>query len=164
MQQFLCFVCQTKKYLLMKLFLTPLFVLLMISCTPEKEVPDTALTGTWHLTKMVRKSTGEVVLPPAGAFKNVSLTFLANGQFYGNTLYNLFSEGRYRTNENNNLIFVSFASTKVMEDEWGIQFTSVLRSCDLQSIAPCKQPTYSISGKTMTIQSVMDVDLIMTKQ
>lgn len=147
----------------MKYFLAlSCFILLFNSCKKAKN--NTALIGTWKLVRMYNESNGNSVLPPSYATRFASITFQSNGSFYGNTLMNTITDGSYVLEGTNMLQFKTFSTTKINEEEWGRNFTTVLMSCYLQSLSPCIQPAYVINGNQLTIYSVTAYDLVFEKE
>lgn len=146
----------------MKLLVSALFLLLLIgSC--KKQDTDTILTGTWKLTEIIDRSTSTSQFPPTSASSYLSITFRSDGTYFGNTLVNTFSEGTYQITDSNKVTFGIFSMTKVNEDDFGRGLLTVLMSCGLQSIHPCKPCEYTITGARLYIKSPMRYDLVFEK-
>lgn len=146
----------------MKLFVPVLFVLLLFgSC--KKQGPATEFTGKWKLIKIIDKATSGSQFPPASASSCLSITFGSGGTFSGNTLVNTFSNGNYQITDSSKLSFGTFSMTEVNEDDFGRGLLTVLMSCLLQSVYPCKPCEYSITGRTLYIKSPMRYDLVFEK-
>ncbi len=146
----------------MKLLVPALFILLLISSC-KKEEPDTVLTGTWKLTEVIDRSTSTSQFPPTLANSYFSITFRSDGTYFGNTLVNTFSEGTYQIIDSNKVNFGIFSMTKVNEDDFGRGLLTVLMSCGLQSIHPCKPCEYTITGTRLYIKSPIRYDLVLEK-
>lgn len=146
----------------MKLFVPALFVLLLFgSC--KKQGPATEFTGKWKLIKIIDKATSGSQFPPASASSYLSITFRSDGTYFGNTLVNTFSEGTYQIIDSNKVNFSTFTMTKVNEDDFGRGLLTVLMSCGLQSVHPCKPSEYNITGSRLYIKSAMRYDLVFKK-
>lgn len=146
----------------MKLLVSALFMVLLIgSC--KKQDTDTVLICTWKLTEIIDRSTSTSQFPPALASSYLSITFRSDGTYFGNTLVNTFSEGTYQITDSNMVTFGIFSMTKVNEDDFGRGMLTVLMSCGLQSIHPCKPCEYTITGTTLYIKSPMRYDLVFEK-
>ncbi len=146
----------------MKLFFPALFMLLLISSC-KKQDPDTVLTGTWKLTEVIDRATSTSQFPPTSASSYLSITFRSDGTYFGKTLVNTFSEGTYQIIDSNKVNFGIFSMTEVIEDDFGRGLLTVLMSCSLQSIHPCKPSEYSITGRRLYIKSAMRYDLVLEK-
>lgn len=146
----------------MKLIAPAFFLLLLISSCKKQET-DTVLTGTWRLKEVIDRATSTSQFPPTSASSYLSITFRSDGTYFGNTLVNTFSEGTYEIIDSNKVNFSTFSMTKVNEDDFGRGLLTVLMSCGLQSIHPCKPSEYTITGRRLYIKSAMRYDLVFEK-
>ncbi|MEQ1797465.1 MAG: hypothetical protein ABL872_05905 [Lacibacter sp.] len=146
----------------MKLLVPAMLMLLLISSCKKQET-DTVFTGTWKLTEVIDRSTSSSQFPPTSASSYLSITFKSDGTYFGTTLVNTFSEGTYQIIDSNKVNFGSFSMTKVNEDDFGRGLLTVLMSCGLQSVHPCKPSEYAISGRRLYIKSAMRYDLVLEK-
>jgi len=146
----------------MKLLVPALFMLLLISSC-KKQGPDTVLTGTWKLTEVIDRATSTSQFPPTSSSSYLSITFRNNGTYFGNTLVNTFSNGTYQIIDNSKINFGTFSMTEVIEDDFGRGLLTVLASCGLQSVSPCKPSEYTITGRRLYIKSAMRYDLVLEK-
>lgn len=144
--------------------LSILFIVLFLSASCGKETTSTDLAGTWQLVEITDKSTGSTLTYPAGSMEKIQLSLKADGSFTGNTLKNVIDGGTYTKPSANQLNFGFFNMTKVAEDNLGSAFLTVLLSCGLQSVHPCKASDYTINGKTMIITTALRYDMKMEKR
>jgi len=135
---------------------------LMFGCTKENQPPADNLTGAWLLTEVYDKNTASNLSRPAGG--NVVIIFQRNQSFLGRTLRNTFSDGDYTINGPNKVTFGSYSTTKVMEDEWGGSFYTVLTACSLQSVAPCVANEFFVQGDQLKIRTPLRYDITLTRQ
>ncbi len=147
----------------MKQIVPGLFLFLLISSCKKKEELDTIFSGTWKLTEVIDRATSTSQFPPTSASNYLSITFRNDGTYFGNTLVNTFSEGTYQVIDNSKVNFSTFSMTKVNEDDFGRGLLTVLMSCGLQSISPCKPSEYTITGRRLYIKSAMRYDLVLEK-
>jgi len=120
------------------------------------------MPGSWRLTEIYDKSTNTISKPPSGSGMNIVLTFLSNNAFAGHTFRNSLSDGVY-TQTGNQILFQTFSTTKIGEDEWGQSFLSVLYACSLQSATPCMPSTVSVQGNVMKIVTPLRYDITLEK-
>ena len=144
------------------LFAAFVFLLIFPACR-KNNTGSGEITGSWKLIEVYDKNTSTTSFPPAGSNKNVIISFENGNRFSGHTLVNNFSDGTFTQNANK-IIFESFSMTKVMEDQWGGSFLTVLNACPLQSVQPCVPSELTIQGKIMKIVSVLRYDIILEKQ
>ena len=121
------------------------------------------LAGTWRLVEIQDKSTGSIITYPAGNTGRIILKIKEDGSFSGNTLKNTIDSGSYTLTGGNQVNFGVFSMTKIAEDNLGSAFLTVLMSCNLQSLYPCKPSDYSITGKTLMIKTALRYDMKMVK-
>jgi len=96
------------------------------------------LSGRWTLVKVQDKGIVlETIAPPPGSEGKVYIDFSGNS-FSGKTMMNTFSDGSFTLNSADSITFQLFAMTQVAENQWGSAFLTVLHSCGLQSIHPCR--------------------------
>ena len=145
-----------------KLFYIFTVLSLIFGCTKEKQPPADDLTGAWLLTQVYDKNTASNLSRPTGG--NVVIIFQRDRSFRGRTLRNTFSDGDYTINAPNKVTFGSYSTTKVMEDEWGGSFHTVLGACALQSVAPCTANEFSIQGDQLKIRTPLRYDITLTRQ
>lgn len=144
--------------------LTILSILTVLASSCSKELNDTPLAGTWQLVDIKDKSTGSTLTYPAGSTEKIKLSLKADGSFTGNTLKNSIDGGSYTLPADKQVNFGFFNMTKVAEDNLGSAFLTVLLSCGLQSVHPCKASDYTINGKTMIITTALRYDMKMEKR
>jgi heat shock protein HslJ len=96
------------------------------------------LSGRWKLIKVQDKGPVlETIAPPPGFEGNVYIDFSGNS-FSGKTMMNTFFDGIFTLNSADSITFGSFSMTQVAENPWGSAFMTILLSCGLQSIRPCR--------------------------
>jgi len=134
--------------------------LFLISC--EKSHNNSDMTGSWRLTEIYDKSTNTVTRPPSGSGLDIILTFLSKTAFAGHTFRNSLSDGVY-TQTGSQIVFQTFSTTKIGEDEWGQSFLAVLYACSLQSASPCMPSTISVQGNVMKIVTPLRFDITLEK-
>ncbi len=139
-------------------------MLIVLASSCSKENTDVPLAGTWRLVEIQDKPTGAIITYPAGNASSIILTIKKDGSFSGNTLKNTIDSGSYTLPGGNQVNFGFFSMTKVAEDNLGSAFLTVLMSCNLQSLYPCKPSDYTITGKTLMITSALRYDMKMVKQ
>jgi hypothetical protein len=133
-----------------------------ISCQKSAVTYDD-LTGNWRLVELIDGG-GSISIPrPAGVTGDVVLSFKGNQQFSGKTFKNTIDSGAYTLSGTNQITFGSFAMTKVLEDQWGSGFLTVLMACPLQSVRPCTPSTYRITGRRLLIESAMRYDILLER-
>lgn len=93
---------------------------------------------------------------------DVVITFLDRNSFAGHTLRNSLSDGAY-TQNGNEIIFKTFAMTKINEDQWGESFLTVLHACSLQSVSPCAPSVVTLQGNLMKIQTPLRYDITLKR-
>lgn len=145
------------------LFITTL-ILLFVGCKKE-ETPSTSqnsLDGEWKLVMVKDKGTGDQFFKLPGTSGDVVIRFSGNN-FSGHTLINNLADGEYTFVNGSELTIGSFAMTKVMEDQWGGMFLTVLQSCGLQSFSPCRSSKVSFMGNMLVIQSPLRYDLTLVR-
>lgn len=143
--------------------LSILSIVFLLAASCGKETTTTDLAGTWQLMEITDKGTGSTLTYPAGTMEKIKLSLKADGSFTGNTLKNIIDGGTYTQPASNQVNFGFFNMTKVAEDNLGSAFLTVLMSCNLQSVHPCKASDYTISGKTMIITTALRYDMKMVK-
>lgn len=141
-----------------------LSIILLLSASCDKETTSTTLTGTWQLVEITDKSTGSTLTYPAGTMEKIKLSLKADGSFTGNTLKNVIDGGTYTLPAANQVNFGFFNMTKVAEDNLGSAFVTMLMSCGLQSVHPCKPSDYTINGKTLVITTALRYDMKLVKR
>lgn len=147
----------------MKQLLLPVLVsLLIIPACRKPNTNSVGLSGSWKLIEVYDKNTTATSFPPASSNKDVIITFKNGNSFSGNTLVNTVSDGTFELT-GNKITFGSFSMTKVMEDNWGGSFLTVLHACPLQSIHPCAPSEITIEGNKMKINSVMRYNITLQK-
>ncbi|QNA43775.1 hypothetical protein [Lacibacter sediminis] len=139
-----------------------LLIVLMSSCSTEPAA-NMPLAGTWQLVEIKDKSTGATLTYQPGNAGRISLSLKADGSFTGKTLKNTISGGSYTLPAAHQVNFGFFNMTEVAEDNLGSAFLTVLMSCNLQSLYPCKPSDYTISGKTILITTALRYDMKMVK-
>lgn len=140
------------------------FLLLLAACRKDDVslITEDALKGEWKLVVVKDKNTGAEYFRPPGSSGNAIIRFDANS-FSGHTLINSLSGGTYTLQNGRNITFGDFAMTKVMEDEWGSMFLTVLQACGLQSSSPCAPSKISFQGAKLVIQSPLRYDLTLIR-
>lgn len=143
----------------------PLILLFLAACTKEAadkpNLQQNSLEGEWKLVSVKDKSTGSIAFKPSGYAGDIIIKFKGNS-FSGHTLINAFSDGSFTLNSNELMIGV-FSMTKVMEEEWGSSFVTVLHACGLQSIYPCRPSKISFEGNKLHIESPLRYDLTLER-
>jgi len=117
-----------------------LIVATALSCGKSNDSTTTAgdkLSGRWTMVKVQdRGPVLETITPPPGYEGKVYIEFSGNS-FSGKTMMNTISDGSFTLNADS-ITFGPFAMTKVVENEWGRALGTVLHSCMLQSMFPCR--------------------------
>lgn len=142
--------------------LTFFISLLIIPACRKNNSGDSDILGSWKLIEVYDKSNATTGYPPAGSGKDVIITFENGNRFTGNTLVNSITNGTFTLN-GNKITIGSFSMTKIMEDQWGGIFLTVLTACPLQSITPCIPSDISVHGKIMKIASALRYDITLEK-
>ena len=142
------------------LFTGFVFILILSACTKSNN--NSEMNGSWRLAEVYDKNTSTVSFPPSQSDMNIVITFLTANSFAGHTFRNSFAEGKY-TQNGSTIVFESFSTTKVGEDQWGQSFLTVLYACSLQSASPCVPSQISIQGNVMKITTPLRYDITLTK-
>jgi len=108
------------------------------------------------------KNSAAFSLLPPGSNMDVIITFFTRNKFAGHTLRNTFTGGTY-TQNGNEIIFESFSTTKIAEDQWGSSFLTVLYGCPLQSVVPCAPSKMIIQGNMMKIVTSLRYDITLVR-
>ena len=150
-------------YMRLSKIYTFIFFILLAACKRDNVSNpfERSLQGEWKLVSVKEKSTGSIFLKPAGSSSDIIISFKGSN-FSGHTLRNTFSDGTYTLN-GMDLTFGSFSMTKVLEDDWGRMFFTVLHSCMLQSRSPCTPSKISFPANELIIESVMSYDLTLIR-
>lgn len=137
---------------------------LLISCRKDADSPavQNSLEGEWKLVMVKDKGTGDQFFKLPGTSGDVVIRFSGNN-FSGHTLINNLADGEYTFVNGSELTIGSFATTKVIEDQWGSMFLTVLQSCGLQSFSPCRSSKVSFMGNMLVIQSPLRYDLTLVR-
>jgi len=98
--------------------------LLSLGCSEDDELVNETLLGSWELVNYYNEATDEINKPPSGS-DPISITF-EETDFQGSTGRNNFF-GDYNS-ELNDLSFVSFVGTEIVESEWGTLFFQTIAS------------------------------------
>jgi hypothetical protein len=138
-------------------------MLIIFASSCSKGTTDMPLAGTWRLVEIQDKSTGTIITYPAGNTGKIILSIKKDGSFSGNTLKNTIHNGSYTLPAGNQVNFGFFSMTEIAEDNLGSAFLTVLMSCNLQSLYPCKPSDYTITGKTLMITSALRYDMKMVR-
>ncbi|MEI9947337.1 MAG: hypothetical protein WDN26_24385 [Chitinophagaceae bacterium] len=138
------------------------FLMLLASCSKDKISSLSGnLDGEWKLVTITDKSTATTFFRP-GASGDVTINF-SGDNFSGKTLRNVFSNGSFTLKNDIDIVFGDFAMTKVMEDDWGGIFITVLRACMLQSLAPCAPSKITLQGNKLIIECPLRYDLTLMR-
>ena len=146
----------------MKRVLSAIIFLLIILSACRKSNDYNELNGSWKLIEVYDKTSAIRNNPPAGSNMDVVITFLDNHKFAGHTLRNSLTDGTY-TQNGNEIVFGGFSMTKIVEDQWGGSFLTVLMACPLQSISPCAASKMTILGNRMKITTPLRYDITLEK-
>jgi hypothetical protein len=145
----------------MKTLLGIMSVLLILSaCRKNDEARE--INGSWKLMEVYDKGTGTINHPPPGSNIDVVITFFGTNSFGGHTLRNSLSEGRYRQT-GSEITIEGFSMTKIVEDQWGGSFLTVLNACLLQSVSPCAPSIITVKGNNMKITTPLRYDVALQK-
>jgi hypothetical protein len=146
----------------MKLILfTAFFFLLLFSACRKDNSGSNDILGYLILIQVFDKNTSTISYPPSSNM-DVVITFLDRNSFAGHTLRNSLSDGAY-TQNGNEIIFKTFAMTKINEDQWGESFLTVLHACSLQSVSPCAPSVVTLQGNLMKIQTPLRYDITLKR-
>ena len=128
------------------------------SCKKENNIgaaSQEGLNGRWKMTAALDKSPATMLTPPPGFDGKVFLEFTGD-TFTGKTMRNTISNGILKVNKRDSITFGNYSSTQVAEDQWGGAFMSMLGSCLLQSLHPCRPSTVTWkSPKRIEINTAM---------
>lgn len=122
------------------------------ACKKDNSTPD-VLTGNWELVEIYNKTTSAYIDFPQNASGSITIYFNGRGQFSGKTFKNILSNGTYSLKSDKEMIFGSYSSTLVLEDEWGGPFQTVLSFCILSSSTPCSPSLYFINNGVLSINA-----------
>lgn len=144
----------------MKQALTFGLVLVLLASCAKQSPPRKALEGTWKLIEVFDSGNPYLSQPPG----DILLTFSANGTYYGHTLANTFSDGKFVVEDSSKITFdLPRIQTQVTDEEWGRSLFTTFASCVLQSVHPCRPCIYTIKGNELFIDSPMRYDLVFRK-
>jgi hypothetical protein len=145
-----------------KFVLIALISFTILSACKKNNDATGEMNGSWKLIEVYDKNTSIVSHRPAGSNMDVVITFLNEKQFAGHTLRNTISDGTYNQT-GTGIVFESFSTTKIKEDEWGGNFITVLHSCILQAQMPCAPSTIQFRGNTMKIITSLRYDITLQR-
>lgn len=143
-------------------FLILIQITAFLACKKDKITPD-VLNGNWELIEVFDKTTSTYIDSPQGGSGNITINFNGKGEFTGKTLRNILSNGTYTIKSDNEIIFGSYTSTLVLEDEWGGPFQTVLSFCSLSSSTPCSPTLYFISNGVLSINAPLRYNIKLIK-
>ena len=134
------------------------FVVASYSCNKDsasRTASKEGLNGRWKMTAVFDKNPATQLTPPAGYDGKVFLEFDGD-TFSGKTMRNSISNGILKVNKSDSITFGSFNMTQVVEDQWGGAFFTMLSSCMLQSLYPCRPSSITWkSQKKIEINTAM---------
>lgn len=132
------------------------------ACKKDNTTPD-VLTGNWELVELYDKTTSTYIDFPQGASGSITINFNGKGQFSGKTFKNTLSNGTYSLKSYKEIIFGTYTSTLVLEDEWGGPFQTVLSFCSLSSSIPCSPSYFFIKNGVLSINAPLRYDIKLIK-
>jgi hypothetical protein len=112
-----------------------LFSLVLFSCTPSADTPNTpdatALAGTWRMVLVKNNANGQQSFKPTAEPRDVEISFAvagsAGGSFSGKTPSNDIMPNSYSTGAGGSLSIQVLFMTKVAEGAWGSEFVDHIR-------------------------------------
>jgi heat shock protein HslJ len=137
---------------------------LVAGCSKDNTITSDELSGSWKMIRVYDKTAGTDYGQPSGLSGSVVIRF-NNGEFTGHTLVNEITGGSYKLLGDKKIEFGVFSMTKVAEDDWGKAFLTVLHSCMLQSLYPCKpaEITYQPGLRRIKIATTLKYDILLEK-
>lgn len=138
-----------------------LLLLCLISLAAcKKQNEPGPLEGTWRLVTVYDKvDNGTVEVPrPTDVTGDVLLNFGGNNSFSATT-FSMSHKGTYSLANNNELDFNTTEFSGRNADEWGLAFSVILSSCNLQSVFPCVPNKIIKAGNRLTINSALRYNL-----
>ncbi|RYG49515.1 MAG: hypothetical protein EOO01_12405 [Chitinophagaceae bacterium] len=120
-------------------FILLFFVVAVFGCNKDdnRQFSADGLNGRWKMTAVLDKGPATNLDPPPGSEGKVFLQINGNS-FSGETMRNTISNGIISLNKGDSITFGSFSMTQIAENQWGGALLTMLSSCMLQSMHPCR--------------------------